>query len=40
MSKQVIWAALVTYLVISFVPALGLMSIMGKRPGGGKGPGA
>ena len=29
-NKHVIWAVVITYLVISFVPSLGLMSIMGK----------
>ena len=35
MSRQVFWAILLTYLVISFVPALSLMSLIG-RAGGGK----
>lgn len=32
-NKHVLAAILITYLVISFVPSLGLMSLMGKRKG-------
>ena len=32
-NKHVIVAVLLTYLVISFVPSLGLMSLMGKKKG-------
>jgi len=35
MRKEVIWAVLITYLVLSFVPAIGLMSLLGKRPKAG-----
>ena len=30
MDRRVFWAVLVTYLVISFVPQLSLMSLLGK----------
>jgi hypothetical protein len=36
-NKHVFWAVLLTYLVMSFVPSLGLMSLLGKGKGGGKG---
>ena len=41
MDRKVFWAILLTYLVISFVPALSLMSLMGRLGGGKKssGPG-
>lgn len=32
-NKHVIFAVLVTYLVLSFVPSLGLMSLLGKGKG-------
>jgi hypothetical protein len=35
MNKQMVMTALVVYLIISFVPALSLMSLLG-RAGGGK----
>jgi hypothetical protein len=34
--KHVLAAVAVTYLVMSFVPQIGLMSVLGKRGGGGK----
>lgn len=39
MDKRVVMAALVVYLIISFVPALSLMSLLG-RAGGGKSKGS
>jgi hypothetical protein len=38
--RAVIAAVLVTYLVISFVPQLGLMSLVGKGKGKGKSKGS
>lgn len=32
--KRVLGAVVVTYLVMSFVPQIGLMSLIGKRPKG------
>ena len=32
-NKHVVAAVIVTYLVLSFFPGLGLMSILGKRKG-------
>ena len=37
MDRKVFWAIVLTYLVISFVPALSLMSLLGRAGGGGKG---
>lgn len=36
-SKHVFAAVLVTYLILSFVPQLGLMSLLGKAKGKGRG---
>jgi hypothetical protein len=36
MNRHVFWAVLLTYLVISFVPQLSLMSLLGKGKGKGK----
>jgi hypothetical protein len=36
--NKVLWAVLITYLVLSLVPQLGLMSMIGKKkPSGGPG---
>lgn len=32
-NKHVLWAVLVTYLVISFMPSLGLMQLLHKTKG-------
>lgn len=37
MDKKVVMTALVVYLLISFVPALSLMSLLGRAGGGKKG---
>lgn len=38
-NKHVLAAVLVTWLILSFVPQLGLMSLLGKAKGKGKGKG-
>ena len=35
-NKHVLFAVLITYLILSFVPQLGLMTFLGKAKGGGK----
>ena len=35
MHKHVLFAVLATYLVLSFIPELGLMSLLGKAKGKG-----
>jgi hypothetical protein len=31
--KHILFAVVITYLVLSFVPSLGLMSLLGKKKG-------
>lgn len=33
MDRRCFWAIVITYLILSFVPQLGLMSILGKGKG-------
>jgi hypothetical protein len=35
-NKHIFWAVLITYLIMSFVPSLGLTSILGKGKSMGK----
>jgi hypothetical protein len=37
MKRQVLLAVLLTWLLISFVPQLGMMALLGKAKGKGKG---
>ena len=33
---HILWAVLITYLIMSFMPQLGLASVMGKKKGKGQ----
>lgn len=37
MNKQILLAIFLTWLLLSFVPGLGMMALIGKAKGGGKG---
>lgn len=36
MNRHVVWTALLVYLLMSFVPQIGLMNLLGKGKGRGK----